>query len=91
MGVLLLVAIGGVLGYMACLTIGRGSRDMAINVIVGMFGALLAALLFSPYFGLPTMFGGDISIASFVLSLIGSVIALGVLNVSIVSKRRRAD
>ena len=63
MGVLLLVAIGGVLGYMACLTIGRGSRDMAINVIVGMFGALLAALLFSPYFGLPTMFGGDISIA----------------------------
>lgn len=90
MGVLLLVAIGGVLGYLACWTIGRGQRDMVINVIVGMFGALLAALLFSPYFGLPTMFGGDISIASFFLSLIGSAVALGILNVSIVSKRRRA-
>lgn len=89
MGVLLLVAIGGVLGYIACLTIGRGPIDMVINVIVGMFGALLAALLFSPYLGLPTMFGGDISVASFFMSLIGSVVSLGILNVSIVSRRRR--
>lgn len=91
MGVLILAIIGGLIGYIACLTIGRGEKDMLINVVVGMLGALLAALLLSPYFGMPKMLGGEIALVSLFVSLIGSVVLVGLLNFSIVKKKQASN
>ena len=88
MGVLLLAAAGGAIGYIGWVLLGDG-RNMLLNIVVGMLGALMATLLLIPYFGMPVIFGGDISIASFFSALIGSVVASGILSLSLISRPRR--
>ena len=83
MGVLLLTATGGAIGYLGGMLFGDGRR-MLLNVVVGMLGALLVCLLLIPYFGMPVVFGGDISMASFFSALMGSVVASGLLNLSLI-------
>lgn len=89
MGVLMLVVAGGAIGYLASLVLCEGEHAL-LNVIVGMFGALLATLLLIPYFGMPAVFGGDISIASFFSALMGSVVGAGVLNLSLIRNEELA-
>jgi len=88
MGVLLLAAAGGSLGYLASLVLSSG-RQTLLHVVVGMLGSLLTTLLLVPYLGMPMVFGGEISIAGFFSSLIGAAIALGLLSLSIVGSRAR--
>ncbi|WP_298842437.1 hypothetical protein [uncultured Salinicola sp.] len=86
MGVLLLAAAGGAIGYMAWAVLGY-RRHMLLNIAMGMLGSLLATLVLIPYFGMPVLFGGDISVASFFVALIGSVVTVGGLNLSILRVR----
>ena len=60
---------------------------MLLNIAMGMLGSLLATLVLIPYFGMPVLFGGDISVASFFVALIGSVVTVGGLNLSILRVR----
>lgn len=87
MGVLMLAAAGGALGYLASLLLFDG-RYSLLNVVVGMLGSMMTTLLLTPYFGMPVVFGGDISLASFFSSLIGAVAGLGLLNLSLIRSRK---
>jgi len=86
MGVLLLAAAGGAIGYMAWALLGH-PRHRLLNITMGMLGSLLATLVLIPYFGMPVLFGGEISIVSFFVALIGSIVSVGGLNLSLLRAR----
>lgn len=75
MGIIIWLVIGGVVGWLASIIMGRNAQQgIILNVVVGIVGAMIAG-----YF-----FGGGINsvitVRSFVYSLIGAVILLAIVN-----------
>jgi uncharacterized membrane protein YeaQ/YmgE (transglycosylase-associated protein family) len=54
-------------------------QGILLNVIVGIVGALLAGFVVSPMLGVGTINEG-ISLATFLVSLVGAVILLAIVN-----------
>jgi uncharacterized membrane protein YeaQ/YmgE (transglycosylase-associated protein family) len=57
----------------------EGPLGMLLNVVVGIVGAFLGGWLISPLVGVGTINSG-ISIGSIVVSLVGAVILLAIVN-----------
>lgn len=55
----------------------QGAR---LNIVVGIVGAVLAGWFISPLVGVPTINEGALSLASLLVSLVGAVILLGIVN-----------
>jgi uncharacterized membrane protein YeaQ/YmgE (transglycosylase-associated protein family) len=51
-----------------------------MDVVVGIVGAVLAGFLLSPVFGVSTINQANFSAASLLVSLLGSVILLAIVN-----------
>ena len=80
MGFLIWLIIGGVVGWLASLVMRTdGQQGILLNVVVGIVGAFLGGWLISPLVGVGTINDG-ISIGSVVVSLIGAVILLAIVN-----------
>ena len=80
MGFLIWLIIGGVVGWLASLVMRTdGQQGILLNVVVGIVGAFLGGWLISPLVGVGTINQG-ISIGSVVVSLIGAVILLAIVN-----------
>ena len=80
MGFLIWLIVGGVVGWLASLVMRTdGQQGILLNVIVGIVGAFLGGLIISPLVGVGTINQG-ISIGSVVVSLIGAVILLAIVN-----------
>lgn len=80
MGFVIWLIVGGIVGWLASLVMRTdGQQGIILNVVVGIVGALLAGWLISPLVGVATINQG-ISIASVVVSLIGAIILLAVVN-----------
>ncbi|MGH8053706.1 MAG: GlsB/YeaQ/YmgE family stress response membrane protein [Stenotrophomonas sp.] len=76
MGIIIWLIVGGVVGWLASLIMRRDAQQgIILNVVVGIVGAMLAGFLFSG-----GSIGGGISIRSFLLSLLGAVILLAIVN-----------
>jgi uncharacterized membrane protein YeaQ/YmgE (transglycosylase-associated protein family) len=56
-----------------------GQQGILLNVVVGIVGAFLGGLLISPLVGVGTINSG-ISIGSSLVSLVGAVILLAIVN-----------
>ncbi|MBS7671416.1 GlsB/YeaQ/YmgE family stress response membrane protein [Croceicoccus gelatinilyticus] len=80
MTVLLLLLLGGSLGYATSLLATGGNRDVFVNVILGMLGALTTSHVFSPLFGEPNLFSSGIGALSMLVSIIGAMIVLAIFN-----------
>jgi uncharacterized membrane protein YeaQ/YmgE (transglycosylase-associated protein family) len=73
--------VGGVIGWIASLIMRTDPQQgIFLNVLVGIIGAALAGWLISPLLGFPTINQGAFSIGALVVSLIGAVILLAVVN-----------
>lgn len=72
--------VGGVIGWLAGLLMGdRGGA--LVNVVVGIVGAFLGGLIFNMLgLGGSTINNGDFSLGALVVSLIGAVILLAIVN-----------
>lgn len=75
MGLIILIIIGGILGWLASIVMRTDAQQgILLNVVVGIVGAVIAGLLF----------GGSINqaitIETFLYSLIGAVILLAIVN-----------
>jgi uncharacterized membrane protein YeaQ/YmgE (transglycosylase-associated protein family) len=82
------LVIGGLLGWVASMIMGTNARQgIILNVVVGIVGAFLGGLLLAPLFGTGTINQSDFSIGSLLVSLLGAVILLAVVNFF---RRRRA-
>jgi uncharacterized membrane protein YeaQ/YmgE (transglycosylase-associated protein family) len=88
MNLILWLVIGGLLGWVASMIMGTNARQgIILNVVVGIVGAFLGGLLLAPLFGTGTINQSDFSIGSLLVSLLGAVILLAVVNFF---RRRRA-
>jgi uncharacterized membrane protein YeaQ/YmgE (transglycosylase-associated protein family) len=88
MNLILWLVIGGLLGWVASMVMGTNARQgIILNVVVGIVGAFLGGLLLAPLFGTGTINQSDFSIGSLLVSLLGAVILLAIVNFF---RRRRA-
>jgi uncharacterized membrane protein YeaQ/YmgE (transglycosylase-associated protein family) len=80
MGILVWLIVGGVVGWLASIVMRTDAQQgILLNVVVGIVGALLAGFIVSPMLGIGTINEG-ISIATFLVSLVGAVILLAIVN-----------
>lgn len=74
------LVVGGLIGWIASLIMRTdASQGMLLNVVVGIIGAALGGWLISPLLGAPSINDG-ISVMSIIVSLIGAVILLAIVN-----------
>jgi uncharacterized membrane protein YeaQ/YmgE (transglycosylase-associated protein family) len=80
MGIIVWLIVGGIVGWLASLVMRTdGQQGILLNVVVGIVGALLAGWLISPLVGVATINEG-ISIATVLVSLVGAIILLAIVN-----------
>lgn len=73
--------VGGLIGWLASLIMGTDAQQGALlNIIVGVVGAFLAGVLFSPTLGTGTINQSNVSLASLLVSLLGAVILLAIVH-----------
>ena len=80
MNFIIWLIVGGIVGWIASLIMRTDAQQgILLNVIVGIVGAFLGGWLISPLVGVGTINSG-FSIGSFVVSLLGAVILLAIVN-----------
>jgi uncharacterized membrane protein YeaQ/YmgE (transglycosylase-associated protein family) len=80
MGILVWLIVGGVVGWLASIIMRTDAQQgILLNVVVGIVGALLAGFIVSPMLGVGTINEG-ISLATFLVSLVGAVVLLAIVN-----------
>lgn len=80
MNLVVWLVVGGIVGWLASIVMKRDAQQgIILNVVVGIVGALLAGRLISPLVGVGTINDG-LSLGSFLVSLLGAVILLAIVN-----------
>jgi uncharacterized membrane protein YeaQ/YmgE (transglycosylase-associated protein family) len=81
MNFIIWIVIGGIIGWLASLVMKTDAQQgLFLNVVVGIVGALLGGWLLSPLFGTGTINADDFSVMSLVVSFLGAVILLAIVN-----------
>ena len=81
MDLIIWLIVGGIVGWLASVLMHTDARQgIFLNIVVGIVGAALAGFFISPLVGLPTINQGVFSLGSLVVSLVGAVILLAVVN-----------
>ncbi len=76
MGIIIWLVVGGIVGWIASMLMRTDAQQgILMNIVVGIVGAFIGGLIFNR---------GDINdtitLTSFLVSLVGAVILLGVIN-----------
>ena len=80
MGFLVWIIVGGIVGWLASLVMRTDAQQgILLNIVVGIVGAFLGGWLISPLVGVGTINDG-ISIGSVIVSLLGAIILLAIVN-----------
>jgi uncharacterized membrane protein YeaQ/YmgE (transglycosylase-associated protein family) len=79
MNIIIWLVVGGIIGWIASLLM-RDSNGIILNVVVGIVGAFLGGWLLGPLFHAGTINQGSFSFASLVVSLLGAIILLAIVN-----------
>lgn len=75
------LVIGGVIGWIASMIMRTdGQQGIFLNIVVGIVGAALGGWFISPLVGLGTINQGSFSLGALVVSLLGAVILLAIVN-----------
>jgi uncharacterized membrane protein YeaQ/YmgE (transglycosylase-associated protein family) len=75
------LVVGGLVGWAASLMMKTDAQQgIILNIIVGIVGALIAGWVISPLVGVPTINQDVFSFGAVVVSLIGAVILLAIVN-----------
>jgi uncharacterized membrane protein YeaQ/YmgE (transglycosylase-associated protein family) len=78
---ILWIIIGGILGWIASIIMHTNAQQgLFLNIIVGIIGALVAGFLLTPLFGISTINQNNFSVASLLVSLLGAIILLAIVN-----------
>ena len=81
MNVIVWLVVGGVIGWLASMVMKTDSQQgILLNVVVGIVGAVLAGWIISPLVGAGTINQGNFSLPSLVVSFVGAVILLAIVN-----------
>ena len=78
---ILIIVIGGILGWLASIVMRTDAQQgILLNIVVGIIGAVLGGLLLSPLIGGGSITSGDFSIMSLLVSFLGALILLAIVN-----------
>lgn len=82
MGWLILIIVGGVLGWLASLVMKTdGQQGLFLNVVVGILGALLGGFLGGTFLGEgANIVNSGINATSLIVSFVGALILLAIVN-----------
>lgn len=77
MGIILWLVVGGIVGWLASMIMRTdGQQGILLNIVVGIVGAFLAGLVFSG----GTINDGALNLTSILVSLVGAVVLLAIVN-----------
>ena len=85
MNIMIWLLTGGILGCLTNLLMLR-SQGILLNIVVGMVGSLLGAWFLSPLIGAGDISHNNFGVASLVVSFLGAVILLSIVNLFIRKK-----
>lgn len=81
MGIIVLLVVGGLIGWVASMIMRTdGQQGIILNIVVGIVGAVLAGFIITPLIGGSPITSGQISIQSVLVSLLGAVVLLAIIN-----------
>ena len=78
---LIWIILGGVLGWLASIMMRTdASQGTLLNIIVGIVGSFVAGMVLTPLFGIATINQNNFSLPALLVSFLGAVILLGIVN-----------
>ena len=81
MNLIILLIVGGILGWLASIVMRTdGQQGLFLNVIVGIVGAMLAGFVITPLLGGAPITSGALDIRSLFVSFLGAVVLLAIVN-----------
>ena len=81
MNFIIWIVVGGLIGWIASMIMKTNEQQgMFLNIVVGIVGSMLGGWLISPLLGAGTINQSDFSLLGLVVSLIGAVILLAIVN-----------
>jgi uncharacterized membrane protein YeaQ/YmgE (transglycosylase-associated protein family) len=81
MNLIIILIVGGILGWIASMIMRTDAQQgIILNIVVGIVGALLAGLLLTPLLGGAPITSGAFDIRSLLVSLLGAIILLALVN-----------
>ena len=73
--------LGGIVGWLASMVMRTDAQQgMFMNIVVGVVGAAVAGLLIAPMVGTGTINENNFSLSGLLVSFLGAVVLLGVVN-----------
>lgn len=81
MNIIIWLIMGGIIGWLASLVMRTDAQQgIALNIVVGIVGAVLGGWLLSPMLGSATINQSDFSLGGLLVSFLGAVILLALVN-----------
>ena len=81
MNFILWLIAGGIIGWIASMIMRTDAQQgIFLNIVVGIIGALLAGWLITPLVGGSTINQGNFSASGLVISLLGAIVLLAIVN-----------
>jgi uncharacterized membrane protein YeaQ/YmgE (transglycosylase-associated protein family) len=81
MNFIIWLIVGGLIGWIASKIMGTDAQQgVFLNIVVGIVGSMIGGWLVSPLLGAGTINQSDFSLRGLVVSLVGAVILLAVVN-----------
>lgn len=81
MNLILIIIIGGILGWLASMVMRTDAQQgIFLNIVVGVIGALVAGFLLNPLIGGGNIMAGDFSISALFVSFLGALVLLAIVN-----------
>lgn len=81
MNLILILIVGGILGWLASMVMRTDAQQgIILNIVVGIVGALLAGFILTPIIGGMPITSGAFDIRSLLVSFLGAVVLLAIVN-----------
>ncbi|MCC6455301.1 MAG: GlsB/YeaQ/YmgE family stress response membrane protein [Caldilineaceae bacterium] len=81
MNFIIWIVVGAILGWLASMIMGRNAQQgLLLDIVVGIVGAFLGGWLLAPLFGTGTINQNDFSLSGLLVSLLGAIILLAIVN-----------
>jgi len=77
MGIIIWLIVGGIVGWLASIIMRtNGQQGILLNIVVGIIGAFLGGIIM----GRGTINNSGLTLSTFLVSLLGAVILLAIVN-----------
>jgi uncharacterized membrane protein YeaQ/YmgE (transglycosylase-associated protein family) len=81
MNFIIWLVVGGLIGWIASIIMRTDAQQgVILNIVVGIIGAALGGWLISPLLGRGTINSNDFSLGGLLVSLLGAVVLLAIVN-----------